>query len=302
MISYDEIFTFIKVFETENYTRAAKLLDISQPSIRRRIQNLEHALGKNLVQSMANHIEITEFGHKLYRCFKDKDHELSTILESLIEEDQNVAGELKVILPTSLSVNLIMPHLPAFLQKYPQLKLKLNYKPNTFDFLNSGFDMAVTTKRPAQESLIIRTLFSSKSALYCTTKYANKYGLPCSVTEMNQHKIVGSLDTNNNSTISLVNKKTAEVFVVANDYSVALNDAMSRMSLLNTDQFIVRLEYYELALKTQDDLIQVLPEYEFTEDKYYLVLPSKYKNSKIDVFCQFLQECIQGYERFTITV
>jgi DNA-binding transcriptional LysR family regulator len=127
MISYDEIFTFIKVFETANYTSAAKLLNISQPSIRRYIKNLEQPLGKNLVQSMANHIEITEFGHKIYNGFKDKDHELSTLLESLIEEDQNVAGELKVILPTSLNVNLIMPYLPAFLQKYPQLKLNLTH-------------------------------------------------------------------------------------------------------------------------------------------------------------------------------
>jgi DNA-binding transcriptional LysR family regulator len=302
MISYDEIFTFIKVFETANYTSAAKLLNISQPSIRRYIKNLEQPLGKNLVQSMANHIEITEFGHKIYNGFKDKDHELSTLLESLIEEDQNVAGELKVILPTSLNVNLIMPHLPKFLQKYPQLKLKLNYKPNTFDFFNSGFDIAVTPERPAQEALIIRTLFSSKSGLYCTTKYASKYGIPSSVTEIKHHQIVGNLDANNNPAISLVNKHTAEVFVVANDYSVALNDATSRMALLNSDQFIVRLENYELALNMQNDLIQVLPEYEFSEDTYYLVLPSKYKNNKTTAFCQFLNECIQRYERFIMAV
>jgi DNA-binding transcriptional LysR family regulator len=302
MISYDEIFTFIKVFETANYTSAAKLLNISQPSIRRHIQNLEQSLGKNLVQSMANNIEITEFGHKLYSCFKDKDHELSTILESLIEEDQDVAGELKVILPTCLNLNLILPYLPEFLQKYPKIKLKLNYKPKTFDFLNFGFDIAVTTERPAQESLIIRTLFSSKSGLYCTAKYASKYGIPSSVTEIKQHQMVGRLDANNSRTISLINKQTAEVFVVANDYSVALNDATSRMALLNSDQFIVRLENYELALNPQNDLIQILPEYEFSEDTYYLILPSKYKNSKTIAFCQFLNECIQRYERFIIAV
>ena len=300
MILYDEIFTFIKVFETESYTITAKLLNISQPSIRRHIQNLEHCLGKNLVQSMVNHIEITKFGHKLYSCFKDKDLELLALLDSLIEEDKNVAGELTVILPTHLNVNLIMPYLPEFLQKYPQLNLKLSSKPIEFDFLNFGFDIAVTTEFPTQQSLIIRTLFSSKSGLYCTAKYANKYGIPCTVRDINQHQIVGRLDTTNSHTISLINKNTAEVCVVENDYSVSLNDATSRMSLLNTDQFIVRLENYELVLNKQDDLIQVLPEYEFREDKYYLVLPSKYKNSKTTVFCQFLSECIQRHERFIL--
>ena len=68
------------------------------------------------------------------------------------------------------------------------------------------------------------------------------------------------------------------------------------MILLRTGEFIMGLEEYEFFLDANDDLVPLLPEYEFTEQKYYLITPPKYKSNKVQAFCDFLDECIQRYE------
>lgn len=297
MVLYDDIFMFIKVFESRSYTITAKSLGISQPSIRRHVQNLERSLGKSLVLSTVNKIEISEFGQKIYECFKDRSQELEMLLDGLMKEDPNVAGELKVVLPSALSARLITPYLPDFLQKYPLLKLKLNYTQNEPDIFGAGVDVAVSVLRPTQQSLIVRTLFAPKSSLYCTENYAKKYGTPQSLAEIHQFPIIGNFDVATCDLTMLSHKYTNEVCYAANDCSIALNDAANGIALLQSDQFIVGLEDYEISFSQQDNLIRVLPDYEFVRDKYYLILPSRYKDIKTKVFCQFLDECIQRYEQ-----
>ena len=167
MVLYDDIFMFIKVFESRSYTITAKSLGISQPSIRRHVQSLERSLGKSLVLSTANKIEISEFGQRIYECFKDRSQELEVLLNDLMKDDPKVAGELKVVLPSALSVRLITPYLPAFLQKYPLLKLKLNYTQNEPDIFGAGIDVAVSVLRPTLLSFIVMTLFVPIYCFYC---------------------------------------------------------------------------------------------------------------------------------------
>lgn len=252
---------FIKVFESRSYTITAKSLGISQPSIRRHVQNLERSLGKSLVLSTVNKIEISEFGQKIYECFKDRSQELEMLLDGLMKEDPNVAGELKVVLPSALSARLITPYLPDFLQKYPLLKLKLNYTQNEPDIFGAGVDVAVSVLRPTQQSLIVRTLFAPKSSLYCTENYAKKYGTPQSLAEIHQFPIIGNFDVATCDLTMLSHKYTNEVCYAANDCSIALNDAANGIALLQSDQFIVGLEDYEISFSQQDNLIRVLPDW-----------------------------------------
>lgn len=301
MILYDELFTFIKVFENKNYTITAKLLGVSQPSIKRQIENLEKSFNKKLIRSNANNIEITEFGKKVYDCFKGKDKELESMINLLIKEDHKIEGDLLVTLPVNLSAKLITPYLPEFLQKHPNLRLKINFKQVEPNLYNTGFDIAVSLTAPTQESLIVKMLFKTKICLYATRKYIQKYGEPKTFDNINRNHTVSYLnldDPKEASSINFKNKDTGEITTVQNDCIVTLNNVTNGLVLLQSGEFIIGLEEYDFLLNTVDDLVHILPEYEFTEQKYYLVLPSKYKNSKVQAFCNFLNECIQRYQVF----
>lgn len=291
MILYDELFTFIKVFESKSYTIAAKILGVSQPSVRRYIQNLEKEFGKELVHSTVNSIEITEFGNRVYDHFKNKGQELESILSSLLEESQEVEGELRVTLPVNLSAKLITPYLPEFLQKHPNLRLKLNLKQNEPNLFSTGFDIAVSPVLPTQQSLIVKSLFKTKVGLYGTQEYIEKYGTPKTFAEIRKDHTLSHLDITDprkSSPIIFINKHTGESVLAENNCTVALNNAMNGMILLRSGEFIMGLEEYEFYLNNNADLIPILPEYEVTEQTYYLILPSKYKKIvKLRLFAIF---------------
>lgn len=299
MVLYNELFTFIKVFESNSYSVTAKLLGISQPSIRRQIQSLEESFNRKLVRSTANSIEITEFGNKVYSYFKNKDKEIESIINVLMKESQEVEGELRVTLPINLSTKLITPYLPEFLQKYPGLKLKLNLRQTEPNLYNTGFDIAISLSFPTQDSLIVKSLFNTKIRLYATKEYIQKYGAPKDLEDINRGRVISYLDIHDPkeaSPISFYNKSTGETVITENNCVVALNNVTNGMILLRTGEFIMGLEEYEFFLGTNQDLIPILPDYEFIKQKYYLITPSKYKSSKVQVFCNFIDECIQRYE------
>lgn len=299
MVLYNELFTFIKVFESNSYSVTAKLLGISQPSIRRQIQSLEESFNRKLVRSTANSIEITEFGNKVYSYFKNKDKEIESIINVLMKESQEVEGELRVTLPINLSTKLITPYLPEFLQKYPGLKLKLNLRQTEPNLYNTGFDIAISLSFPTQDSLIVKSLFNTKIRLYATKEYIQKYGAPKDLEDINRSRVISYLDIHDPkeaSPISFYNKSTGETVITENNCVVALNNVTNGMILLRTGEFIMGLEEYEFFLGTNQDLIPILPDYEFIKQKYYLITPSRYKSSKVQVFCNFIDECIQRYE------
>jgi DNA-binding transcriptional LysR family regulator len=235
MILYDELFTFIKVFENKNYTITAKLLGVSQPSIKRQIENLEKSFNKKLIRSNANNIEITEFGKKVYDCFKGKDKELESMINLLIKEDHKIEGDLLVTLPVNLSAKLITPYLPEFLQKHPNLRLKINFKQVEPNLYNTGFDIAVSLTAPTQESLIVKMLFKTKICLYATRKYIQKYGEPKTFDNINRNHTVSYLnldDPKEASSINFKNKDTGEITTVQNDCIVTLNNVTNGLVLL----------------------------------------------------------------------
>lgn len=262
MVLYNELFTFIKVLESNSYSVTAKLLGISQPSIRRQIQSLEESFNRKLVRSTANSIEITEFGNKVYNY-------------------------------------LITPYLPEFLQKYPGLKLKLNLRQTEPNLYNTGFDIAISLSFPTQDSLIVKSLFNTKIRLYATKEYIQKYGAPKDLEDINRSRVISYLDIHDPkeaSPISFYNKSTGETVITETNCVVALNNVTNGMILLRTGELIMGLEEYEFFLGTNQDLIPILPNYEFIKQKHYLITPSKYKSSKVQVFCNFIDECIQRYE------
>ena len=66
---YDDIFIFVKVAQAGGYSKASQILEVSQPTLSRRVKELEDRLGVNLVTRTSKNFELTDSGKEFYECF-----------------------------------------------------------------------------------------------------------------------------------------------------------------------------------------------------------------------------------------
>jgi len=87
---------FVKVFETNSFSRAAEELGISQPTVSTHIQNLEDALGKKLFDRLGRRIVPTEEARILYRHAVEILKKREEALAELFSSSKKVSGTVKI--------------------------------------------------------------------------------------------------------------------------------------------------------------------------------------------------------------
>jgi DNA-binding transcriptional LysR family regulator len=117
---------FVAVAETENVSRAALRLHVSQPALSRQIRNLEEEIGFLLMARTAKSVRLTAAG----RTFLADARAVLLRVEEAVEAARAVAtgqrGELHVGYAPSPTVRILPPALRAFQAALPEVRVKLH--------------------------------------------------------------------------------------------------------------------------------------------------------------------------------
>jgi LysR family glycine cleavage system transcriptional activator len=139
---------FEAAYMHRSFAGAALELSITASAVSHSIQTLEEALGTMLFERARRGVEPTEAGARLYavirRSFSDIDDELRTILDKSSTKQQVVTIQSA----PSFAAIWIVPRLPGFLRKHPEIDLRLWAVHQAPDFSHGGVDVAVTYGRP----------------------------------------------------------------------------------------------------------------------------------------------------------
>src|ERR1043165_2100248 len=117
---------FVAVAETENVSRAATKLHISQPALSRQIRDLEEELGFLLLERNAKSVRLTQAG----RAFLIEARAIMQRVDEGVKAAKAVAigtkGELHVGYAPSLTARILPPTLRAFQAELPHVRVKLH--------------------------------------------------------------------------------------------------------------------------------------------------------------------------------
>ena len=125
MVDLLRIETFIHAAEHLNFSEAARVLHLSQPTVSHHIKNLEKEMGVNLFERQGASISLTEAGRILLpwarRMLRDS-IEMQEMMESLKE---GIAGNLQIACSTTAG-KYVLPQLAArFTLRHPNIRTKL---------------------------------------------------------------------------------------------------------------------------------------------------------------------------------
>ena len=133
---------FTRVVEAGSFTRAAETLEMPRATVTTAIQQLEAHLGVRLLNRTTRRVAVTVDGGAYYeRCL----HLLEALAdtEAMLTQGQRPSGRLRVNLPGRPARLLIIPALPAFCDRYPELDLEIGVSDRPVDLIQEGLDCAL---------------------------------------------------------------------------------------------------------------------------------------------------------------
>lgn len=180
MHDLNDLFYFSIVVEKNGFAAAGRALGIPKSRLSRRIAQLEDRLGVRLLQRSTRRFAVTEAGQRFHRHCQAVISEAQAAEDAVAHFTSEPRGVVRMSCPVSFTQNVMTSVLPAFAEKYPQVKLLVLSTNRRIDLINEGIDIAirVRVKLDTDADLVVRTFGTSHSLLVASPQYLQSHGRP----------------------------------------------------------------------------------------------------------------------------
>ena len=178
---------FIKVGETQSFTKAAQALGLTQSGVSRAITRLELDLRVTLLNRNTHSVSLTTDGLFLYESSRSLMHEMDEVGHSITGRTVFPEGELKITTPSAYGRLVIIPMLKEILDRYPALTIDAVMTDRLVDLVEEGFDAAIRIGSVQDSRLIARTIKHLRFVTVASPEYLNSHGIPTEPAELVQH-------------------------------------------------------------------------------------------------------------------
>jgi len=183
----DAMRLFLRVADAGSFSRAAADLSIGQPTVSRRIQDLEHQLGAELFQRSTRALSLTEAGQRFYARAQDI---LSDFEEAEAEArglDKEPVGMLRISAPTSFAHLVLTPTIAPFLHQHPHIRIDMMTDDTYTDLVTEGVDIAFRLGDLTDSSLMAKRMMNTQRGIWASPDYLAARGEPKTPEELKDH-------------------------------------------------------------------------------------------------------------------
>ncbi|KAB8045184.1 LysR family transcriptional regulator [Janthinobacterium aquaticum] len=188
----DTMKTFVRVVETGSFTKAAHTLGISRATVTQLIQQLEARLQMKLLNRTTRKVNVTADGAAYYERIVPLLFDLDEIESSLPSAASLPRGVLRVDMPSPFATLILMPALPQFHARYPDIVLELGASDRMVDVIGENVDCVIRGGEITDQSLVARPLAQLQLGVYAAPAYLARAGTPRHPRELEDgaHRIV----------------------------------------------------------------------------------------------------------------
>lgn len=182
--------TFVRVVEAGSFTAVATEQNTTQPTISRQVASLEGHLGTRLLERTTRALALTDDGRAFY------EHALRA-LEAIGEAENAVgrrrakpSGVLRMATPVVFGRLHIVPRLPRFLARYPDVAIELSMGDGFVDLVEQGIDLAIRVGEVTDQTLIARRIGTARRLTVASPAYIERHGAPATPADLANHDCI----------------------------------------------------------------------------------------------------------------
>ncbi|NSX55599.1 LysR family transcriptional regulator [Parasulfitobacter algicola] len=293
-MDWDKLRIFHAVADAGSLTHAGDVLHLSQSAVSRQIRALEESLNTTLFHRHARGLILTEQGELLFDATSAMKKRLDTAEARIKDSEEEVFGELRVTTTTGFGTLWLAPRLPAFYDKYPDLKIDLMLEERVLDLPMREADVAIRMKEPSQADLIRKKLMAVRMRLYATPAYLDQNGTPEHLDDIANHRLIcqSPNSTQVGAGASLAQHLMTydlKSLLTVNNYFGVLQGVLNNLGIGILPDYLI---------EDFPDMVRVLPDIESGEVPVFLAYPEELRPSKrIAAFRDFVQDEIIAHRR-----
>jgi DNA-binding transcriptional LysR family regulator len=184
------ITAFVRVAESGGFTAAGNKLGMSVSAITKSVARLEDELGTQLFNRTTRRLATTDFGREFYKRCVQILAELEDAETAVRQANAAPKGEVRAIVPFSYGRVTVVPRLPEFYRRYPEVQLNISFSDRPVDLIENGYDVAVRVGEMSDSRLITRLLTRGPLVTVASPEYIAKHGKPLTPSDLEQHNCV----------------------------------------------------------------------------------------------------------------
>jgi LysR family transcriptional regulator for bpeEF and oprC len=283
---------FVQVVDTGSFTRAAQVLNLPKASVSTLVQALEAALSAKLLHRTTRLVTVTSDGAAYYeRCVRIL-ADVREAEESLSHMRINPSGRLRVDTPTGLSSEILVPALPAFFERYPDITLELGSNDRPVDLVEEGVDCAVRGGQLFDTSLIARRVGIIHFVTAAAPSYLARYGAPRHPNELAQHRCVNYFSAKTGKVHEWDFNRDGERIAVQVPGMIALNDSNAYVQAGLAGLGLIRMTDYLLLRHVEaGSMVPLLTDWASDPLPVHIVYPqNRHMSAKVRVFVEWAAE------------
>ena len=296
MDRFDAMQAFARVVEAGSFTKAATTLHMSKTTVTQLVQQLEARLRVKLLNRTTRQVNVTADGAAYYERVVRLLADVDDAETSLSSASMQPRGRLRVDVPSPFARVILVPALPQFHARYPDIQLDMGVSDRMVDLIGDNVDCVVRGGAITDQSLIARHAGDLGLSAYAAPAYLARAGTPAHPQELEgtHHRIVGFLSARTGKLLPYVMHRGAETIEVQGRHILSVDDGNAYLAAGLAGLGILWLpDYLARESRNSGALVSVFDDWSFDPMPMYVAFPPhRHVSAKLRVFIDWIVELL----------
>jgi DNA-binding transcriptional LysR family regulator len=284
---------FVRVVESGTFTSAADSLRMPKPTVTKLVQALESHLRIKLLNRTTRRVTVTPDGSAYYERVVRLLGDLEDIESSVTHAKERPRGRLRIDAGGAMSYYLILPALPYFLAKYPEIDVECGVSDRPADLIGDNVDCVIRGGPLLEPSLVARHIGDMRWLTCATPEYFEKHQKPTHPTDLETgHVLAGYFFPRSGRMRPLFFERDGKRIEIAPSPRVAVNDSGAHFASLRAGTGLGQLlSFMVSASNATRELVPVLQDWQPAPLPVHALYPAnRHLSTKVRVFVDWAAE------------
>ena len=301
MDRFDAMQAFVRVVETGSFTKAAGTLHMSKTTVTQLVQQLEARLRVKLLNRTTRKVNVTADGAVFYERALRVLADLDDAETGLSVASAAPRGRLRVDVPSPFARMVLIPALPDFHARYPDIQIDLGVSDRMIDLIGENVDCVVRGGELTDQSLMARHITDLKLGVYAAPGYLQRAGTPDHPRDLEapQHRIVGYRWARTGQLFPMVLQRDGERVQVQSRYVLTVDDGNAYLAAGLAGMGALWLPQYMAEPSVRSgEFVSMFEDWQLESMPMYVAFPpNRHISIKLRVFIDWVVELMSdGYK------